>query len=431
MEIQEKTVNLLYTSWSDDNTPIANGYDLPTSEKYKNSNYFDFAFFIQTHLNNNVHIKDERKININKVRVEDVVDNKKYFYVICDVNLSLYESTEHRFPIHKKVIDLIKSGKNINVIFCREHEVETKFGVERFYDKIKELGLDESKIYILNNNVNTKNQISNLSSKINSHKLNFIEYSSTQVLTNVKNSFCYERDYFFMCRNKKPKFHRLCTLLYLKQYGILENTNWSLITNSEMNRKVFTHFLKLFSIREFNHMIKNANFINSVFKYDVYEKPNWFDGDGNFQHQNDFEQIFQIPEEVESFNNAYINIITESNFENIEDVVHPTEKSFRPFFYYQIPIFVASPNHVKYIREKYKFDMFDDLIDHSYDEVTNDKERFDLVMSQINKLNKNDYMFYYQYFRKNKHRFEKNKKILLENFKENRILDLNYFWNII
>lgn len=75
--------------------------------------------------------------------------------------------------------------------------------------------------------------------------------------------------------------------------------------------------------------------------------------------------------------------------------------------------------------------MFDDLIDHSYDEVTNDKERFDLVMSEINKLNKNDYMFYYQYFRKNKHRFEKNKKILLENFKENRILDLNYFWNII
>ena len=127
----------------------------------------------------------------------------------------------------------------------------------------------------------------------------------------------------------------------------------------------------------------------------------------------------------------YINIITESNFENIEDVVHPTEKSFRPFFYYQIPIFVSSPNHVKYIREKYKFDMFDDLIDHSYDEVTNDKERFDLVMSEINKLNKNDYMFYYQYFRKNKHRFEKNKKILLENFKENRILDLNYFWNII
>lgn len=431
METQEKTVNLLYTSWSDENTPIPNGKDLDYSEICENSHYFDFGNFVETHLNNNSFIQDNRKIKINKCKIEEVKDNAKYFYVLCHVNLTLNEMIKHRFPVHDKVISLIKQGKDVNVIFCKEHEPECKFGIERLSDEIKKLDLDESKFYVLNNNVNTKNQIENLSSKINSHKLNFIEYSSTQVLTNLKNSFSYDREYIFMCRNKKPKHHRLCTLLWLSYRNILKNVNWSLITNDEMNRNSFIHFLKLFTQDELNQIIKHARFINSIFKYDVYENPRWFDSNGEFQHQEDFDPIFQIPEEVESYKNSYVNIVTESNFENIENIIHPTEKSFRPFFYYQIPIFVSSPNHVKYVKEKYGFDMFDDLVDHSYDEVTNDRERFQLAMEQIKQLNTKSNIDYYQYFRKNKHRFENNKKILLDKFKENRILDLDYFWNLI
>ena len=146
--------------------------------------------------------------------------------------------------------------------------------------------------------------------------------------------------------------------------------------------------------------LKSARFINSVFKYDSYENPNWFDSNGDFQHQDYFEPIFLVPEEVESYKNAYINIITESNFESIENIIHPTEKSFRPFYYFQILIFVSSPNHLKYIEEKYGFDMFHDLIDHSYDSIENDVDRFHKVMEEINKLNRNTNIFYYQYFNK-------------------------------
>jgi len=430
METQEKTVNLLYTSWSDENTPIPNGKDLDFSEICENPHYFDFTNFIETYLNNNSFIQDSRKIKINKCKVEEV-DDKKYFYVICNANLDLDEMISHRFPVHEKVLNLIKSGKDVNVIFCKEHEPETKFGIERLYDKVKELQLDENKFYVLNNNVNTKHQIENLSSNIKSHKLNFIEQSSTEVLTKIKNKFINERTYIFMCRNKKPKFHRMCTLFYLHNNGILQNTNWSFIPSDEMNRKSYIHYLKLFDKEDLNRNIKSANFINSIFKYDVYENTNWIDGNGDFQHQSDFDPIFLIPEELESYENSYINIITESNFENIDNIVHPTEKTFRPFYHYQIPIFVSTPNHIKYIREKYGFDMFDDLIDNSYDEIEDDRERFFKVMIEIQKLNNKGISFLYQYFRKNKHRFENNKKILLEKFKQNRILDLDYFWNLI
>ena len=431
MEIQEKTVNLLYTSWSDENTPITNGYDLDYTEICDNPHFFDFSNFIQNYLNNNSQFEYDKKIKINKVKVEDVNNHDKYFYVICNANLHLDEIVKTKFPVHDKVIELLKSGKNVNVVFCREHEPECKFGVERLYDSIKKLGLDESKFHIINNNVNTKSQINNLSSNINSHKLNFIEYSSTEVLTNIQNKFTYEREYLFMCRNKKPKFHRLCALLYLYDSSVLQNTNWSFIPNDEMNRNSYIHYLKIFDKEELNRKIKSADFINSIFKYDVYENPNWFDGNGDFQHQNDFNPIFQIPEEVKSFRNAYINIVTESNFENIENIVHPTEKSFRPFYHNQIPIFLSTPHHVKYLKEKYNFDMFDDLIDNSYDDIIDDQLRFFKVMQEIEKLNQKGKSFIYRYFRKNKDRFENNQKILLEKFKENRILDLNYFWNIL
>ena len=63
------------------------------------------------------------------------------------------------------------------------------------------------------------------------------------------------KEIIFMCRNKKPKFHRLCTYLfktiwYFRKYKLI------ILITSEMNEE-YLHFLKLFSIREFNHMIKN------------------------------------------------------------------------------------------------------------------------------------------------------------------------------
>lgn len=430
MEIQEKTVNLLYTSWDGD-TPKPNGYDLDYTEICDSPHYFDFQGFIDVYLNNNTLVNDNRKILVNKCRLEDVKDDEIYFYVICHANLTLKDLVDYKFPVHEKVINLLRQNKNIKVIFCKEHEPECRFGVEKLSEQIKNLNLNEENFFLLNNNLNTKKQLENISSSINSFKLNFIEYSSSEVLTNLKHEMSFDREYIFLCRNKKPKFHRLCTLLYLYHSGISYNTNWSLITSDEMDRKSMVHYLKLFDFSELNHMIPSIKFINSIFKYDVYENPKWFDANGDFQHQGDFDSVFLIPEELKSYKNAYVNIITESNFENIDNIVHPTEKSFRPFYHYQIPIFISTPHHIKYLRDKYGFDMFDDLVDHSYDSIENDKDRFKFITSQINKLNEKGKIFLYQYFRKNKHRFENNKKILLEKFKENRILDLDYFWNLI
>jgi len=64
---------------------------------------------------------------------------------------------------------------------------------------------------------------------------------------------------------------------------------------------------------------------------------------------------------------ALFNIVLETNEVNNKEVFI-TEKSFKPFAWHQIPIFVAPKGHTDKLREL-GFDLFDDLLDnHSYNE---------------------------------------------------------------
>ena len=59
-----------------------------------------------------------------------------------------------------------------------------------------------------------------------------------------------------------------------------------------------------------------------------------------------------------------------------------TEKSMKPFVWGQIPIFNTVYDNLKYIR-KLGFDLFDDIIDHSYDLIEDPIERIKAVVDQL------------------------------------------------
>ena len=85
---------------------------------------------------------------------------------------------------------------------------------------------------------------------------------------------------------------------------------------------------------------------------------------------------------------SYINITTETNYES-PYIVHITEKTFNAFNFYQIPIFVATYQHVKYLTELYGFDMFDDLVNHSYDDEIDNGKRLFMIIDEIKRLSEN------------------------------------------
>lgn len=77
---------------------------------------------------------------------------------------------------------------------------------------------------------------------------------------------------------------------------------------------------------------------------------------------------------------SFISIVTETVFN--EAVCFPTEKTWKVFDKYHLPIFVSCAGFVAHIRSL-GFDVFDDLIDHSYDDIDNDTKRMQAVTNEI------------------------------------------------
>jgi hypothetical protein len=112
-------------------------------------------------------------------------------------------------------------------------------------------------------------------------------------------------------------------------------------------------------------------------KLSFYEQNvNWWNDEHAYEAWNHLD--------LTTFNESYINIVTESHFD-IDDV-HLTEKTFKPFYYFQLPLFLSSYHHVKKLKEEHDFFLFEDLIDHSYDNEKNAVKRMDMVLNEIIRL---------------------------------------------
>jgi hypothetical protein len=84
---------------------------------------------------------------------------------------------------------------------------------------------------------------------------------------------------------------------------------------------------------------------------------------------------------------SYINLISESVFDSYDNAFFITEKSIKPFVLQQIPIFLGPTNIANHFK-KYGFDLFEDIINHSYDEEENLDLKIDLIYKELNKIQK-------------------------------------------
>lgn len=122
------------------------------------------------------------------------------------------------------------------------------------------------------------------------------------------------------------------------------------------------------------------------------------------------------------FSGGYIDSVTE----NIHYSSTPfeyntiTEKSLKPFLLYQLPIFISYKNNLSCLRDM-GFDLFDDILDNSYDLIEDPKERIDVALSNLVKLKSIDLS---EYFDKNKIRFINNKNLVLKLAFSNGVNDI-------
>jgi hypothetical protein len=161
-------------------------------------------------------------------------------------------------------------------------------------------------------------------------------------------------------------------------------------------------------------IIKNDDDMNKMmddmlYFINIHQKKSFYEEDKNWFREDNVNYVnWGKTYECMSYKHSYFNITTETEFDTSE--IHVTEKSFKPFVAYQFPLILASPNHISEIRKRYNFDWFDDIIDHSYDSITDHRERLFAFAKEIKRINDNK-EFFIDFYKNNKQRFEKNHKI--------------------
>jgi hypothetical protein len=233
---------------------------------------------------------------------------------------------------------------------------------------------------------------------------------------------------FFLCHNRSPKQHRYALLCLLKNSGLLDQVDWSLLMgwyHKKENRHVdpYSYYHQIFNRHEIGRYMNEINFFNSIdIKKSKYEEEKtWFD-DTSETADIFWNRVY----EQRSYEDSYVNIVTESAY--FPNEIHITEKSLKPFYFYQFPLFLSTYNHVKYLKERFGFDVFDDIIDHSYDNEQDNMKRLKMFFDEIKRLSdkKEELKTFYI---KNKERFINNKNIVVSISNSTR--DNDFFISLI
>jgi hypothetical protein len=210
------------------------------------------------------------------------------------------------------------------------------------------------------------------------------------------------KDKLFMCLNGAPREHRI--LMYKK-----------LIESNQLDNGYVT-----FKSNNKNFNLTFCNEELEVWK-SVISVPQLLLDEINFESK------FGLHTPLAK--NCYIELVTESRYGNLP---FKTEKCVKPFYNLQFPIILGHEGIIEDLR-KMDFDMFDDIINHSYDNVPTKSidiiihddisTKCDLISKELVKLSKLDI---HSLYLKNKERFLYNQ----ENLYKKTIIENNIFQDL-
>ena len=426
-------LNIVFDKWDENNKPIKNLQYLDKVYRESAVIYpFTIPFFKEPDLEIGWEKRgwEEREWKLNECKLKDITPDENYYYIISHTYTYLCFIKNGMINLPIEVEYYIKHN-NLKVIFMSPHESPEHLDifVKMLTDKINKNNWKESNFYIISNNAMMYSVKNKLNSKINFFKTNasLIEVSNIKIKP-IESDILYNKKFVFLCLNRRLHNHRVMLLTHLKNLNLLKDDiiDWSMVEkyNTNVSNDIYVQSIKHFKgyIDPNNKMLVNDyKVITSTKKLSYYEQNvNWFDSVGNF---NQYEYLT-----LSSYKNSYINIVTESKFNFNENIIHITEKTFKPFYYFQIPIFLASHNHVKILRKEYEFYLFDDLIDHSYDDEIDDIKRFHMVIKEIQRLStmREEISIYYK---NNVNKIIHNHNII-KTYSERKIEE-NYFLNLI
>lgn len=369
--------------------------------------------------------------NYEVYNISEITDsNDKFYYIYSTENYIESLFIKHGgLPFRDSFISTLKKYKNFNVIFLNEHESDSENCLFLLRGEILKHNLLESQFYFLCNNNKLDVLKDNINSNINVYRINRAPLVSIREMSKYPHPFVLNREYLFMTHNRAVKSHRIALLCMLRNSNLLNSVDWSLIRGFEFKKHFFdsngvisdAFFKNIFLNEDYNNYKNDIDFFKSIeVKKSEFELSNEFDFPP-------YRLERSVTYEMNCYSHSYINITTETHYES-QHLIQLSEKTFIPFYFFQIPIFVASMGHVEKVKEIYGYDTFDDLIDHSYDNEIDNRKRLIMIIDEIKRLN-NKKDFIIDFFKNNQDRFLKNRDMVLNQLTDKS--DYNYFQNLI
>tara|TARA_B110000914_G_C15473192_1_gene451715 strand:+ start:385 stop:1377 length:993 start_codon:yes stop_codon:yes gene_type:complete len=176
--------------------------------------------------------------------------------------------------------------------------------------------------------------------------------------------------YKFSCLNSVPKIHRLITLNKIYQHNLQDSVFHSFLWDKQKHSR--------------NHLQTDywkQDIINYSDEYEYFMQ--------TIQHKcpiiiDDIKVPYLNDHTVSSpaYNETALNLITESSCERL----FFSEKTWKPIYSGQLFLSINAPGSIKKL-EQFGFDVFRDLIDHSYDEETDLVKRVNSCVNEMGRLN--------------------------------------------
>ena len=241
-------LNIVYDNWTEDITPKPNLENIFGENKFKVVNGL-FGYY-------------EMMYKVRLWNIQDVYNNpnENFYYFINPIGNSLHLFHEYGdIPLPNDVKECFLKCHNFNIIFLNEHEYEEYEYLEFIHNKSINHGFDHSKIFVINNNSKLKTYKKELGTSINVYTLGFLLNFISGHMLQHESVFKPEKEgKFFLCHNRSPKPHRYAFLVLLRNKGLINDVDWSLImgwnrkqhlVGGDISRNFFFPFLILMNMK--------------------------------------------------------------------------------------------------------------------------------------------------------------------------------------
>lgn len=356
---------------------------------------------------------------------DELNKNLKYTYILFRQGYPSFDLRDGIIKIDDDVVKKYNQGYNINFVFATGHESDAPDCVQTISNYCKSLGIEETDLFIYNGNSQLPST-NNTDVNVFPNDLILKAMSQSMFINGNYKEFKTERENTFQCYNRVEKIHRLIISTFLYKHNLLKDTDFSLRSSQavkELLKNNQTYFNHLSGpILDKKVQDEYTSLLTKLVDTDapIYSRYENFDFDSNGPQHN-------LTHKSNVYEKSYINIVNETQYE-WDGIIHITEKSTAPLWFFQVPIIVATPNHVKKMKELYDFDFFDDLVNHSYDSEENHKYRMHKIQREILRLHKNRTTLP-KFFEKNEDRFRKNREIIMKILDSNE--DLNFIKSLL